>query len=482
MEEACAAPLLDAKEGEAVAVETSAAAASKAADLQDIPRPLSFLMPRVMTLGGRLTQGYVFAGDSVCHDGEEWEKLQRKVERAEAAAKAATQAVCAARKAAELAIAAAEARAEKSQKFLQKLQSESAAVRADFERTRAENATVALQIPPEGQDILCQGTEAHGKSNDVSDSFLAADSWLSPSKGHDKSRSPMLAMWKPSGVTTTMAADDPTGLKLVVAAAAAEFGCDSSRPLQPIGRLDKNTSGLLFLTDNGDVSRILCMRNGIPKTYLATVSKAEASPEQLDQLLSGVVIDKEDPRPAVALSVGVVGCEICPHKLSQGNAEGDLPVSRYAQIRIRISEGRKHVVRRMLAVVGLPVRRLHRETIGCLSLESLGLREPGSASLVDAGHVLELLATCGARGLNPTPQAVLLDIHSRGRAIYNALRCGQLLCNLRRGGVQDVVDAARLTSWLRENWVLEGPCFGPLRVLCPSVTSPCQCEVPGSSS
>jgi len=286
-------------------------------------------------------------------------------------------------------------------------------------------------------------------------------------------------------MTTTMA-DDNNSLKKLVASAAARFGCDVSRPQQPIGRLDKETSGLLLLTDNGDVSRILRVKNGIPKTYMATVSKAEASSEQLDRLLSGVLIDEEDSRPAVALSVEVVGCEISPHKLSQRNAEGDLPVSRYAQIRIRISEGRKHVVRRMLAAVGLPVRRLHRETIGCLSLESLGLREPGSASLVDAGHVLELLAACGTRGLRLTPQAmtseaVLLDAQNRGRAIYNALRCGHLLCNLRRGCVQDVNDAARLTSWLRENWDLEGPCFGPFRVLCPSVTSPCQCEVPGSS-
>lgn len=484
MEEAFSTPLAYAKDGEATTIQISAAskaAASKAADLQGVPRPLSFLMPKH---GGRLTQGYVFCGDtvSVCeHEG--WEALQHRVEKAEIAAKAAMQAVCVARKAAELAIATAEAHAEKAQNHLQKLRSESAVAKAEFERTAADDATGSPHAPVVSQNTLCQVARVRGKLNDASDLFLEADSWLFPSKAHGVSRSPMLAIWKPCGMTTTMDAEDQQGLKALVAAAATRLGCDLSRPQQPIGRLDKETSGLLLLTDNGDLNRILRIKNGITKTYFATVSKAEASSEQLDQLLRGVVIDAADPRPAVALSAEVVGCEISPHKLSQRNAQGDLPVSRYAQIRIRISEGRRHVVRRMLAAVGLPVRRLHREAIGCASLESLGLREPGSVALVEAGQVVELLAACGTGGLQPPPQAttseaVLADAQSRGRAIYNAIRCGHLVCNLRRSGIQRADDAARLTSWLRENWDLEGPCFGPFRILCPGVTMPCRCEDP----
>ncbi|CAE7239280.1 atpD [Symbiodinium pilosum] len=74
--------------------------------------------------------------------------------------------------------------------------------------------------------------------------------------------------------------------------------------------------------------------------------------------------------------------------------------------------------------------------------------------LVPPGDVLALLANSNLPNSSKT--------RKRGRAIYNALRCGSLLCNLRRGAVQKK-DAQRLHEWLQSNWTVEGACLAPFR-------------------
>lgn len=87
-----------------------------------------------------------------------------------------------------------------------------------------------------------------------------ADAWLFP--GAYAQRSPLLAFWKPHGVISTMGSE-PRNLKV--------FLENSGQPVaQHIGRLDKGTTGLLLLSDNGDLHRILLAPGGIPKTYIAT--------------------------------------------------------------------------------------------------------------------------------------------------------------------------------------------------------------------
>ena len=88
----------------------------------------------------------------------------------------------------------------------------------------------------------------------------AADAWLFP--GACVQRSPLFAIWKPHGVISTMGSE-PKNLK--------GFLENSGQPVvQHIGRLDKGTTGLLLLSDNGDLHRILLAPGGIPKTYIAT--------------------------------------------------------------------------------------------------------------------------------------------------------------------------------------------------------------------
>jgi len=342
-----------------------------------------------------------------------------------------------------------------------------------FADDRVEHQTIGMECGAEDADSSVLAV----------DMFAHADAWLYPSEGEVETRSPVIALWKPSGIVTTMAEQIKNGLLPLVQGIASSIGLPEGRLPQPVGRLDKRTTGLLLVTDNGDLTKILLARGSVPKSYVATVNKPDASDEQLRHLMAGVKI--EEGRPAVALSAEVVGVEVSL-RLWRGKEKRrpeveEVEYTRYAKIRLRIAEGRKHVVRRMLAALELQVRELHREEFGGLSCTSLGLMGPGSYATVDAGKVLELLGVCGlgpaapdlAGASSPCEEALL---RRRGRAVYNALRCGRLMCRLRQGGCLDESEEMKLKAWLDEHWTLEGPCLGAFRELCPSLNVQCSCE------
>lgn len=343
---------------------------------------------------------------------------------------------------------------------------------------------VFAQDSVEHQTIWESSTDCGAKRADSSvlaaDIFAQADAWLYPSEGDVGTRSPVIALWKPSGVVTTMAEQISNGLLPLVQGIASSLGLPEGRLPQPVGRLDKRTTGLLLVTDNGDLTKILIARGSVPKTYVATVGKPDASDAQLRHLLTGVKI--EEGRPAVALSAEVVGVLLSPHLWRKDKWPPDdeeMQFSRYAQIRLRIAEGRTHVVRRMLAALELPVRKLHREEFGGLSCTNLGLIGPGNYTTVDGGKVLELLGVCGLGPAVPDlvgASSSCEALRRRGRAVYNALRCGRLMCRLRQGGCEDQSEEVKLKGWLHEHWTLEGPCLGAFRELCPNLNVQCSCE------
>ncbi|HPY39065.1 MAG TPA: pseudouridine synthase [Thiolinea sp.] len=117
--------------------------------------------------------------------------------------------------------------------------------------------------------------------------------------------------------------------------------------LHPVGRLDKDTTGLLLLTNDGQWShRITAPRKHVAKVYLASLAEplTMAAAEQLQQ---GVLLHGEaEPVKASKL-------ELLPD----------------CQVRITIHEGKYHQVKRMLAAVGNHVDVLHREQIGKLCLD-----------------------------------------------------------------------------------------------------------------
>lgn len=118
--------------------------------------------------------------------------------------------------------------------------------------------------------------------------------------------------------------------------------------LHVVGRLDKDTTGLLLLTNDGDWShRISAPKHHVPKTYLATLAW-ELSEAGAQALRAGVQLHGEKglTKPAEV--------EILPEK----------------QARVTISEGKYHQVKRMFAAVGNRVEALHRERIGGLVLDA----------------------------------------------------------------------------------------------------------------
>ena len=133
----------------------------------------------------------------------------------------------------------------------------------------------------------------------------------------------------------------------------------------PAGRLDRDSEGLLLLTDDGRLqARIADPRFKLPKTYLVQV---EGAPDEaaLDRLRRGVVLNDGPTRPAEVAGMG-------PPELWER-----VPPVRFRKsvpdhwLSITIREGRNRQVRRMTAAVGLPTLRLVRWRIGEWNVEGL---------------------------------------------------------------------------------------------------------------
>ncbi|MDZ7920548.1 16S rRNA pseudouridine(516) synthase [Rhodoferax sp.] len=116
--------------------------------------------------------------------------------------------------------------------------------------------------------------------------------------------------------------------------------------VQAVGRLDQDTTGMLLLTDDGKfIHRMSSPKHHVPKVYEVTV-KHPLDERQVQKLLAGVVLD-DDPAP-----VRAAACEA---------------VSEF-HLRLTLTEGKYHQVKRMLAAVGNRVEGLHRSRIGGVGL------------------------------------------------------------------------------------------------------------------
>ena len=116
--------------------------------------------------------------------------------------------------------------------------------------------------------------------------------------------------------------------------------------VQAVGRLDQDTTGMLLLTDDGKfIHRMSSPRHHVPKVYEVTV-KHPLDARQVELLLSGVVLD-DDPKP-----VRAAACEA---------------VSEF-HLRLTLTEGKYHQVKRMVAAVSNRVEALSRSQIGGLAL------------------------------------------------------------------------------------------------------------------
>ena len=170
------------------------------------------------------------------------------------------------------------------------------------------------------------------------------------------------ALHKPAGVVTT--SRDP-GRRPDVSA----YFPPGPRVF-PVGRLDRDTEGLLLLTNDGELAnRLMHPRYGVEKEYLAEVD-GDPGDRPLARLVRGVSLDDGVARARSARRVAT----------SRGRAA----------VRLVMTEGRKREVRRMLEEVGLPVRRLVRVRVGPIRL---GRLRAGDVRELEPAEVRKLMET-----------------------------------------------------------------------------------------
>ena len=158
-----------------------------------------------------------------------------------------------------------------------------------------------------------------------------------------------------------------------------------SEKFHHIGRLDRDTSGLLLFSNDGQATHSLLSSPTLEKTYIARVS-VEPRQVLLEQLIAGVPLG-DGPARAIAVSP-ISEQDRCLRPLFlvpnfQAVADSGFFV------RVVTCEGRNRIVRRMLASVGLPVLALHRERVGAISV-SADL-EPGTARALSDSEISSLV-------------------------------------------------------------------------------------------
>lgn len=127
----------------------------------------------------------------------------------------------------------------------------------------------------------------------------------------------------------------------------------SWRDVQPVGRLDHDTTGMLLMSDDGPfIHAQSSPKRHVPKVYQATTAEP-VTDELVAQLLGGVQLHDE-PAPLAAVTC-----------IKRGEH----------QLEIVLEQGKYHQVKRMLAAAGNHCAALHRSAIGQLQLDSLGLEE-----------------------------------------------------------------------------------------------------------
>lgn len=153
---------------------------------------------------------------------------------------------------------------------------------------------------------------------------------------------------KPKGIVTT--AEDDLGRKTILDLVKTHIDISKHR-LFPVGRLDKDSCGMVFLTDDGEIAyKLMHPKEKIPKVYIVKV-KGHPSKASLKELEKGVVIEGKKTLP----------CKI--EVVRKGNS--------WTKLRVTLYEGKKRQIRKMMKLINHPVIHLERIAIGPLKLGKL---------------------------------------------------------------------------------------------------------------
>lgn len=177
---------------------------------------------------------------------------------------------------------------------------------------------------------------------------------------------------KPRGYVTTMA--DEKGRKT-----AADLLVGIDERLYPVGRLDRNSEGLLIFTNDGEFANdIMHPSKHVSKTYRVTID-GKVNEEQLSRLMSGVELDD--------------GAVTLPCNVEVLTEEPDRTVLLFV-----IKQGLNRQIRRMCSAVGLNVGRLRRTAVGGVKL---GMLKPGEWRDLTKDELRVLRAAVGRRSASP---------------------------------------------------------------------------------
>ncbi len=185
-------------------------------------------------------------------------------------------------------------------------------------------------------------------------------------------------VYKPRGYISTT--DDPQGRRTVLDLVPLP------QRLYPVGRLDADSEGLILLTDDGELTeRLTHPRYGHARVYRVLV-EGEPTAETLERWRRGITLDGQ------------------PARFNQVQIE--YPERGQTWLRVTVREGRKHLVRRIVAALGHPAQRLIRVALGSLELGDLGV---GKWRYLRAGEIAALRREAGleranSKTLPPSPK------------------------------------------------------------------------------
>lgn len=171
-----------------------------------------------------------------------------------------------------------------------------------------------------------------------------------------------MLLYKPRGVIST--AHDEKKRRTVV-----DLIEDVPQRIYPVGRLDYDTSGLLLLTNDGELAnRLTHPRYEVEKVYVARVTGIPSN-DAMRQLRQGITVDDDHYAPAKS-------------KVLSADKKKQTAI-----VQLTIHEGRNHQVKKMLEAVGYPVEKLKREQYGFLTLKGL---QPGESRHLKPEELKEL--------------------------------------------------------------------------------------------
>jgi cytidylate kinase len=212
-----------------------------------------------------------------------------------------------------------------------------------------------------------------------------------------------LLLAKPAGVTSTVS--DRHADRTVLDLIPAVLRKDAAR-LYPVGRLDRDSEGLLLLTnDGGWAQRMLHPRHGVEREYACGVDQP-LNADQREQLVRGIQLEEGMARlmalrPATSAETRQLG------RLLGTDART------LTWYQVTLGQGMKRQVRRMFSAIGVPIRRLARLRIGTLRIGDMTLGETRPVTAAERAQLERLIGASGA-STNSQPRGLVVSVDGPG--------------------------------------------------------------------